>query len=273
MARRGTNVSSPFATAADWSDNHLSWWYGTHFAEPGIAAPIAKTTFEFTHADAYAYGSNFFDVQTLRSSRTDPAAGGGNGATEVYAVYRSTLSLSKLTGKNHAWGAIRDWGLSGGFDWNTKNTSFAPQKRMFAVGPKVSFSVPGYWDLSVMWRGETNHNGLTAPLHRDQRYQDTYYVETAWSTPFTLGGIPMTFKGFANHVPPKGIDGFGNATVSETLARADLLVDIGGLALAKPGRFFAGFGYEYWRNKYGDSSAVTSGTTERAAFVNFEWHL
>ncbi|MDN0083124.1 hypothetical protein QU487_10215 [Crenobacter sp. SG2305] len=51
--------------AADWSDNYLSYWYGTRFAEPGIADHISKNVAEFTHADSYKYGSNFFDVQTL----------------------------------------------------------------------------------------------------------------------------------------------------------------------------------------------------------------
>ncbi len=259
--------------AADWSDNAISYLYGTRFAEPGVDGPIAKNIVEFTHVDGYKYGSNFLDVQVLFSDKKDPADGGSNGATEVYAIYRHQLSLNKISGKDFKWGPVRDWSLSGGFDWNTKNTAFAPAKRMLVIGPTVNFDVPGFWDLSVMYRSEKNHNGLSSAQEHDVRFNDTYYLETAWGIPFQLGSVPFKFKGFANFVPPKGKDGFGNDTVSETLVHASLLVDVGKLTFGKKDTLFAGVGYEYWKNKFGNNSAYTPGTEANTPFLNLEWHL
>ena len=256
--------------AADWSDNTISYWYGTHFAEPGIASPIAKSVAEFSHADGYKYGSNFLDIQTLFSDSKDPSNGGGSGATEVYAVYRHQLSLNKISGKDYKFGPIRDFGLSAGFDWNTKNTAFAPAKRMFVVGPTLNFDVPGFWDMSLMYRSESNNNGIVG---QHVTFNDTYYVETAWGIPFQFGSLPLTFKGFANFVPPKGKDGFGNETVSETLVHASLLADVGQLTVGKKGTVFAGVGYEYWKNKFGNSSAHAPGTRASTPFIDLEWHL
>ncbi|MGV8889287.1 MAG: hypothetical protein ACOH2P_14850 [Pseudomonas sp.] len=259
--------------AADWSDNSISYWYGTHFAEPGIDGPIAKHIVEFTHVDGYKYGSNFLNVQVLFSDKDDPANGGGDGATEVYAIYRHQLSLNKISGQDFKWGPVRDWSLSGGVDWNTKNTAFAPAKRMLVIGPTINFNVTGFWDFSVMYRSERNHNGLPFAQEHDIRFNDTYYLETAWDIPFQLGSVPLKWKGFANFVPPKGKDGFGNDSVSETLVHLALLVDVGGLTVGKKDTFFAGVGYEYWKNKFGNNSANTPGTEANTPFLNLEWHL
>jgi len=264
----GTSVQ-----AADWSDNSISYLYGTRFAEPGINGSIIKNIAEFTHVDGYKYGSNFLDVQTLFSHSNDPADGGDNGATEVYAVYRHQLSLNKVSGHDYKWGPVRDWSLSAGGDWNTKNTAFAPAKRMLVIGPTINFDVPGFWDFSVMYRYESNHNGLAFAQEHDVHFDDTYYLETSWGIPFQLGSIPFKFKGFANFVPAKGKDGFGNDTVSETLVHSALLVDVGQLTFGKKDTFFAGVAYEYWKNKFGNNSADTPGTEANTPMLNLEWHL
>lgn len=261
------------AQAAEWSDSSFSYLYGTRFAEPGIDDSIAKNIVEFTYVDGYQYGGNFLDIQALFSDSTDPAEDSDDGATEFYVVYRHQLSLNKISGQDFKWGPVRDWSLSAGLDWNTKNTAFAPEKRMFVVGPTINFDVPGFWDLSLMYRTEKNHNGLSFAQKHDIHFDDTYYVETAWDTPFQLGSVSLKFKGFANFVPPKGKDGFGNDTVSETLVHAAVLIDVGELAFGKKSTLFAGVGYEYWKNKFGNSSANTPGTEANTPFLNLEWHL
>ncbi|MEE9099032.1 hypothetical protein VXJ36_02330 [Pseudomonas nitroreducens] len=261
------------AQASEWSDSSISYLYGTRFAEPGIDDSIAKNIVEFTYVDGYQYGGNFLDIQALFSDSNDPAEDSDDGATEVYVVYRHQLSLNKISGRDFKWGPVRDWSLSAGLDWNTKNTAFAPEKRMFVVGPTINFDVPGFWDLSLMYRTEKNHNGLPFAREHDVRFDDTYYVETAWDTPFQLGPVSLKFKGFANFVPPKGKDGFGHDTVSETLVHAAVLVDVGELTFGKKNTLFAGVGYEYWKNKFGNNSANTPGTEANTPFLNLEWHL
>ena len=71
---------------------------------------------------------------------------------------------------------------------------------------------------------------------------------------------------------PKGKDGFGVQTVTETLMRASLQWDVGTLASLNKGTVFAGIGYEYWNNKFGNPSSVP-GTKTNAPVVYAEWHF
>ena len=50
-----------------------------------------------------------------------------------------------LGGRDFKAGPIRGWGLTAGFDWNTKNDAgYNSRKRMWVLGPTVSFDVPGF---------------------------------------------------------------------------------------------------------------------------------
>ena len=87
---------------------------------------INKNIFSLTHASGYKYGSNFFNVDMLKSNNEDLASGGGGGAQEVYVVYRTTLSGSKVFGvPQKYYGVIRDLGLTAGFDFNAKDDQFS----------------------------------------------------------------------------------------------------------------------------------------------------
>jgi nucleoside-specific outer membrane channel protein Tsx len=259
------------AQAADWSDNAVGYYYGPRFREPGISSDIAKHVFEFSHASGYQYGNNFVNVQALFSDRHDPASNGGGGAQELYFIYRHQLEAGKVTGNKWSFGPVRDVALSAGFDLNSKDTTFGPRKRMLVIGPTLKFDVPGFFDLGLRYRTERNHNGIPSAQQHDVRFDDTYMLESAWGIPFQLGPVPLKFKGFASYVPKKGKDGFGKDTAGETMLHATLLVDLGKLAFDKKDTFYAGVGYEYWRNKFGNQPGP--GTKASTPYLNLEWHL
>lgn len=252
--------------AADWSDTFIGYRYSTKFAEPGIAGDIAKNIVQLNYVSGYKYGTNFFNVDYLRSDGKDPAAGGGSGAQEAYAVYRHNLSLSKVTGIPMKFGVIRDVGITAGFDLSAKNTAFAPSVRKFVVGPTLSFDVPGFFDVSLLYRTEHNHNGIVGA---GVSFDPTYGVSAAWGIPFNMG-IPVVFKGFGDYIGKKGKDGFGIETEPETLIQASLMFDVGSLAGLKK-VVYVGPGYEYWNNKFGSSGIP--GTRENAAMINAEVHF
>lgn len=234
------------ASAADWSDNYVGYRYGEKFREPCCGTTdIQKDIFSFTHVSGYKYGINFFTADFLLSDSNDPAAGGGGGAQEVYAVYRHQLLLSPVTGNTLSFGPVKEIALTAGFDLNSKNDAFAPRVRKFVIGPTIKFDVPGFFDVSLLYRTERNHNGIVG---KSVRFDDTYGVSLAWGIP--IKAINAKFDGFLDYVGPKGKDGFGFETKAETLARVYLMFDVGKLA-SKPGTFYAGVGYEYWNNKFG----------------------
>src|SRR5882757_6334128 len=77
-----------------------------------INGKTAKQVYSFTHFDAWAYGTNFFNISMFKSNHNDPAspctepgqifegsvtATGVNcaGATEIYGLIRSTFGLNE----------------------------------------------------------------------------------------------------------------------------------------------------------------------------------
>jgi hypothetical protein len=289
MALLATAALAPIAAqAADWSDTAISYRYGTQYREPFNPDDISKHTVSLTHASGYKYGSNFFNVDLLKSDDRDPASGGGGGAHEVYTTYRTTLSLSKTLGMATRRGVIRDVGITGGFDFNAKDDQFSARVFKTSLGPKVTFDIPGFLDVAVVWRTERNHNWFATPpgfggagcvasaeqpCNPDVHFKDTIALEAAWMMPFSLG-LPAKLQGFLEYVGAKGKDGTGAQTKPETLLEIALLWDVGS-AMGHKDAIYAGAGYQYWKNKFGSDSAKdpTGGSTARVPQVELEWHF
>lgn len=101
---------------------------------------------------------NFFNVDPLMSDSKDPSSfGSSNGAHEVYIVYRHTLDMEKVSGSKFALGPVRGWGLTAGFDFNTKtDVGYNSKKRMFVAGPTLFMDVPGFLNVSLLALWESN---------------------------------------------------------------------------------------------------------------------
>lgn len=248
--------------AADWSDTFLGYRTSDQFREPGIDGTIKKDILQLSHVSGWAYGTNFFNVDMLMSDKGDPAANGKSGANEVYVVYRTALSLGKLSGKNLGFGPVRDVSFTAGFDFNAKDTAFASKKRFLVFGPTLNFKAgSGFFDLGLWGCHEQNYNGIVG---KSVDFKTTYLISAAWGLPFQVGPVGAEFKGYANYVGAKGKDGFGVETKPETLANLSLLVDISPVFGTKK-KVYAGVGYEYWNNKFGgqNSDAPAPATNRR----------
>lgn len=241
------------AQAADWSDTSIGYRVGKKFAEPFGRNDIRKNIVNFTHVSGYKYGTNFFNADLLNSDAKDSSA------QEAYVLYRHTLDLGKVTGKNFAMPGIRGVGLTAGFDWNTKNDAgYASRKRMLVAGPTVFLDVPGFLNVSLLVLEESNFpRGIT------ERYTyDTHpMLNFAWGIP--VGG-GWSFEGYANWIAPKGTNEFGGATAAEFNFDGQLMYDVGLLAGLGKNKLKAGVEYQYWRNKFGNPYVGPAG---RGAFA------
>lgn len=281
-----------------FSDTQLSYWHEFSGAEPGVGRPIQKEIGTMTHVDAWKYGTNFANIDFLKSDRHDPATpwggmgfpippgGIGDGAMEVYALYRGTLSFNALSGsKAFSIGPLKDVGFYFGGDVNTKNTAFAPQKDLLVGGLQFAFDVPGYFNVAVALHKEWNHNGIVPQLQatgvgcpgacaENVSFNPTVVFEVQYMQPLTFTGLPLRLSGFTNVVLPKGRDGFGNQTKSEILTDNRLTLDIGKLAMNKANWIDLFGGYRYWENKFGGDHALdgTGGGTESTWYVGMAWH-
>lgn len=278
---------SPPARAFEWVDNEVSLTFGPTYAEPGVASTthprgsdIVKEVVSVTHADGFAYGTNFINVDILHSSGADPANNSTSGAIELYSVFRNVLSGNALTGTtNFSIGPIADIGWETGGDLETKDTAFAANKRLIVAGPQFSFVIPslfggkdGFFNLSLHIEHEWNNNGIVG---KPVDFDPTFEMETAWALtmPFTVGAFPVTFKGFANLIAPKGIDGFGNQTKTEILVHPKLMVNLGEVIHGNKDRLEVGVGLEYWYNKFGNDHTKVPGSiqTTPLAIVTYKF--
>jgi hypothetical protein len=64
-------VAAPFFFV---SDNRLTYAYQFTGTDPGFANQTAKQVLAFTHFDAWAYGTNFINLELIKSDHADPAS-------------------------------------------------------------------------------------------------------------------------------------------------------------------------------------------------------
>ena len=170
--------------AADWSDTSIGFRTGNNYAEPFNPNDIKKSIVNFNHVSGYKYGGNFFNADFLMSDAKDPAgAGSTNGAQEVYIVYRHTLDLEKVSGTKMGFGPVRGFGLVAGFDVNAKtDAGYNSKKRMFVVGPQVSFDVPGFLNVGLLVLKESNATLGAVPTRRRWLSAVARAMSTSWSS-------------------------------------------------------------------------------------------
>ena len=263
--------------AAQWSDTSIGVRYGTKFREPYIDQDITKTIIDLQHASGYAYGTNFFNVDLLMSNHDDPASPGSSaGAQEAYIVYRHFLDAGKVFGRDFKAGPIRGWGLTAGFDWNTKNDAgYNSRKRMWVLGPTVSFDVPGFLNVGVheLWESNAPSNDYTGTSVSRYHYDAHPMLASSWSIP--LGALPLSFEGYADFIASKGKDEFGAQTAPETHFDAELMWNAGGLLGASAQTWRLGVEYEYWKNKFGNSwhGPAGHGAFAETPMVRAEYHF
>jgi hypothetical protein len=211
-------------------------------------------------------GTNFFNVDMLKSDSKDPAntteafpKNTSNGAQEVYVAYRTNLSLSKLFSTKMSGGIVRDVEFTAGFDYNSKNTTFAPSVFKVMAGPTVAFQVPGFFTLGLLYYNEKNHNAFARfpGENINVSFDPTYQVAAAWGIDVKLGDVNTKVKGFGTYTGAKGKDGGNVQTKPETLVDIYWMFDASPLLGAKKGTWQIGPGYEYWDAKFGDPTYKT----------------
>ena len=270
-------LATTAAQAADWSDTSIGVRAGSDFAEPFNNQDIRKTIVALTHASGYKFGSNFFNADFLMSDSKDPAsATSKDGAHEVYIVYRHTLDLEKVSGAKMAFGPVRGFGVTAGFDVNTKtDAGYNSKKRMLVLGPTVSFDVPGFLNVSLLVLKESNapystFSGVSTPRYT---YKTHPMLTAAWSIGL-IKDVPLTFEGFANFIASKGNNEFGGKTAAETNIDMQLMYDVGSLMGTK-NTFKVGLEYQYWKNKFGNdhTGPAGKGAFAKTTMLRAEYHF
>ena len=266
------------AQAGEGGDNELSWRVGNGYREPFNPNQIRNNIFALTHPSGYKYDSNFFNLDLRQSDEADPRSLSDNDAAqEATLVFRHTLDIGKIRGREFKFGAVRGVGLTLGVDWNTRNdVGYNSRKRMLMLGPTLMWDVPGYLNTSVLLLRESNAaSGAFAPMSNLQgRYSND--VHPMFSANW---GIPVSrlwsFEGYANVIGVKGGDEEGNDTGAQANIDMQMMFDAGAAMGHKKNIFRIGIEYQYWNNRFGNTLLNPAGRGFRARTPTFraEYHF
>lgn len=88
------------------NDNRLTYAYQFDATSPGFADKTAKQVYAFTHFDVWAYGTNFINLELLKSDHRDPAHQ-GRFAGAIFAeqgvdLARSDIEIDRIIGEKIA---------------------------------------------------------------------------------------------------------------------------------------------------------------------------
>lgn len=256
----------------------ITYWYGTHYRTPFVLKPgtfepanIQRNSIEYKHVDYWPLGSNFMDLNLVKSNMSEPSAGGGDGATEAYFIMRSNLGLNEISGtKAFQFGPVRDVSAEIGANLQTKNSEFAPSERTLYFGPNFQINMPrGFLNIGFHLRKEWVHEGT---LGKVANYNPNFNIEPSWLIPFSIGKVHLNYSGFADFNTPKGKDTFGTETASEFLIRSAVGVDIGSFMFKRAQLAELNAGLWYWHNEYGKPSSQP-GARQTTPIMGLTIHL
>jgi hypothetical protein len=310
-------VKAPAAPAASpffiVNDNSVSFTWYPSATDPGVpGGGVAGNSNAFnkfvgtaTHFDVWAYGTNFFNIDIIKSDKHNPVGDkfipGQPGALEVYAFERSTLGLNQLTNsKMFSSFLFKNIELELGGDINTENDGVGPQKRDIVLGAQFDLNLPGTVNLSVLAYKEWNNNNFYAipgAFSGATEFQWIPRLELLVMEPLTFLPWPVTYRNFTGVNFPKGTGiseahlvalcgactgSNPNSSFSKVEVFEDnrLTLDASKLWFNKPGIWDVYAGYRFWYNKFGtDHNAplfaqVAPGTSvESTAYIGTTYHF
>lgn len=191
-----------------------------------------RTIITFEHANRWRYGDLFvFADFTV----------GDDGQRGVYGEISPRLSLSRMTGQDWSFGAVRDVYLAANVELGDEGLD----RQLYGVA--ADLDVPGFAFLRVhAYRRDD-------PLRPGSTWQTT----TVWNRPFEWNGQAFLTEGFADFAGGEGTGIAHQLVVPRLLWRVP---ESRGLWL--------GVEWQYWHNKFG-----VPGVNESVAQLQVKWVL
>ena len=291
IAAAGASQSNAQSNAANppplftVNDNSVSYAYRFNATDPFVTDHTGKSVITFTHFDAWAYGTNFFNIDLLKSDINDPSnpcglagfpARGCEGTTEIYGFFRSTLGFKELFGWRFG-NFLTNISLKVGGDANSVNNANAAAKKDVVAGIQFNFALPwgATFNVAPLYYTEKNHGSFITSDASKVDYFTAWRVEGALNVPLGPKGTPLSFGSLFGINGPKGECPPGECLVTavptktEIFTQQSITLDVGQLLYRKPNLFSIFVAYVYWQNKFGIDHNVdpTGGSTESTMLV------
>ena len=213
-----------------WSNSEIQYLHGANYREPFNPNDVSQSIITVTHADGWAYGRNFFFLDTLFTESGQPAQ------TNLYGEAYSTFSLSKISGLDLSYGIVKDVGLTAGVNLGENLNSAHSGFRAWLYGVTVDFDLPGFAYFNVDF--------LRQRVTESADIGSSWQITPVWKLPFEIAGSKWSFEGFADFI------GRNQSAARQALAQPQLRLDIGDL-WGNTDHLYLGIEYQYWHNKYG----------------------
>lgn len=192
--------------------------------------------FTLQHSSNWAYGSNFFFVDTIRTRYN----------TDFYAEWYPSLSGAKAFDWQFS-GWIKDLRLVAGI-----NAGADSNVMKYLPGVQISWDMPGFTFFNTMLTGYLDDNqGLAsggAP-----REGDSWMLDIAWRYPLSTSSQKFSIEGHAEFIQGRNTELANVRKKDWVLAQIQLRWDLGHALWNTPNQLFVGTEYQIWRNKLGTS--------------------
>lgn len=275
-----------------FSDTIISYRFESDTKQPGNAGGAGRTIdgrsapkniITFANTNAWEYGTNFFNIDFIKSGSQDPTGykypfssiATGEGALEYFAVYRGTLGLNAMTGtKMFAIpGLVKEVSIAYGFNSDKDSRSFRNDQLDLLGGINLALDVPvGFVSVAAQAYKSYNHNALI-PSRRTTVYDWAPELELTYGIPLPFTSLPLSLNGYIVMIWPRGNDDFGNATRLQFQSRSDLVLDVGKLIYDQPNRLSAFAGFYYYQNKFGADQRFIPGANQKTFLAGIALHL
>ena len=220
-------------TAHAWNAFNVQYAYGSNFE---FGSPQQEMlTVEW--AGGWKYGDHFAFFDLVNFVHDDQT---------FYGEFSPRLSLSKVTGRDFSAGWIQDVFLAGTFERGEDLANIL-------AGVGFDLAIPGFdfFKLNAYLRENPDLRGPRGRRPRAGRHTLIWAPRT--------GFLPASWTDWAGSEGDSGTAAWAKRNVH---AEPQLLLDVGHLALGRPGRWYAGLELYYWHNRYG-----ISGVNESASQV------
>lgn len=226
-----------------WQSNSLTYLYGKDFK----VDPAIQQTFTFEHADAWKYGDNFLFVDSINFNGKNSSSSGNH---NLYGEVSPRLSLGKILGQKLAFGPVTDVLLAGTYEFGEGDNE------SFLIGPGFDLAVPGfdYFQLNFYNR---HSRGPRAG-------NNVWQITPVWSYTLPVGNSDILIDGFIDWVVDNDKNSRGEYHANLHF-NPQIKYDLGKALGYADRKFYVGFEYDYWKNKYAIDSTSEFKTTQNQA--------
>lgn len=217
----------------DWSVNEVHFQYGV-LDTPNFAGGGNSTHFIYTlqHASGWKYGDNFFFVDLLNAR--SPSFQNKDAYGEAY----TSLSFSKISGKQLSAGFMADFGLLFGI-----NLGADAKVRKYLSGFRLALNLPGFSFANIDVTAYIDDNKGVASGGAPKE-ENAFVVDFNFARPFTIGESQWSLQGHLEYIAARENE-FGDRQPSWILFQPQL-------RWRASDRLSLGIEYQFWRNKLGD---------------------